>query len=561
MPTRAIGLNFYVASPTLRLGAVATYNATADVVEAAVYVRDGDVDHSSELINGSATLLHNEHELATVTFTSAHVTSEGSVKLWFLHPPHVTALTLRATATITGVGSKTTDVAVNDVTVNLAPLTDSAQRQDRFGPRTEANTFDEMTHQLAAAPEEKTTVATDVDRTILMIDLAQQYDYLPVGDGAPAYIGGGSRLLPQLDSSDLALQSVNTLPATLGLRTVIEPAATNLVLNSGFSAMTGQLPTGVTMTLPPSIRVRSQEMLTLTGTVRTLHLGLIGSGAYAGPAIARLTGTPVMINRSLPLSFSVLSRATVNRGTVEDLRLVIDWLSGAGATISSTHIDYDPTELSATSQLALSVTSSSIPVTAVAARWAIELQSVDGGDSIDVYVACPQIEQNAIATSPITTTTTPVTRQADVLSIQQSGNMLPDVGTVLVTFAPAYDGVPPASVTIFDSRDAAKRNGFRAEHGPDGLVTWTAIGADGTTQSISASGVSLSSGETVELSFSWSAQRLAIFKDGVQLAEEQLTLPTITPEAAASMYFLSTCDGAAQLCGELQAVEVWREIQ
>jgi hypothetical protein len=115
---------------------------------------------------------------------------------------------------------------------------------------------------------------------------------------------------------------------------------------------------------------------------------------------------------------------------------------------------------------------SRVQITSTLANPSVGFKISTSGDAIDVD--CVQNEAGAVATSPIVTTTAAVTRDADSLTYQTSGNWSDTVGTAYVEVEPlAYSGGAIGSATnglllSTSNSGATAFDGTNAANGPTG---------------------------------------------------------------------------------------------
>jgi len=78
-------------------------------------------------------------------------------------------------------------------------------------------------------------------------------------------------------------------------------------------------------------------------------------------------------------------------------------------------------------------------------RAFLQATDIGNGDTVDVYIACPQIEKQPFATSFIPTTTAALTRNAETLKYEISGNRTAATESCVVKVAPEYKDTPGGS--------------------------------------------------------------------------------------------------------------------
>lgn len=154
-----------------------------------------------------------------------------------------------------------------------------------------------------------------------------------------------------------------------------------------------------------------------------------------------------------------------------------------------------------TSQLNF-LTYTRIRITSTLANPSVGFKIETLGDSIEVD--CVQNEAGGIATSPIVTTTSVITRNADSLTYQQSGNIDNTIGT---TFASVMSEVSTVNRSAFDVANTAYSASNAA--GNTQWQTW-----DGSTVVVKTGLTDISTGKRKRAN-SWGPAGLAVTGDGL----------------------------------------------
>ena len=137
-----------------------------------------------------------------------------------------------------------------------------------------------------------------------------------------------------------------------------------------------------------------------------------------------------------------------------------------------------------------------VQITATLTNPSVGFKIGTSGDAIDVD--CVQLESGSLATSPIVTTTVAVTRNADSLTYQTSGNFSDTVGTAYVEVMPlSYSGGAIGSATnglllSTSNSGATAFDGTNAANGPTGTTDASeklALNWTGTAMKVASSGV------------------------------------------------------------------------
>lgn len=543
----------------LSVGASANYIPESRMLESLFYIQDAqDLLQPSKIVeDATAELLFNGQVVTYVTFRAENANIDGAIRLFFLNPPATTDLSIRFSATIEGAGWQQFTVDAIHERVYQAPLGAAVHPQtDPRPPRTEPNTFQVYEQQLEAAPDEQVQLSDAAKPVLFSLDPSIQFDYLVEGTEIN-YEGGGNRVLPSTeDVTDLAVQELDVFPGDVGLKLFVESATTNLAADDFMTDTDADgLPDGLTLTVPDTAHVETTLMPLIDEEVNLLRLHARGILPFDGsPSTVILESPTFPISVLSPVALSVLARTLIHDGEIANLRLKISWRDASDVEITTTSLAFDPLDLQLQqlAQLALLVDQPSLPVGAVGARWIIELESVEGSDSIKLYLALPQLEQLDYATSPALGS-----RVADTLTVPQAGNLEVDEGAITVSFAPGYDGTPPSDVYFFDSRESAL-NGFSAKHRSDGVIEFEVYDSGGQTLSLTTdSSVSLVQGAVTTLTFSWRTS-LARIHQGDTLLKESTSSYDI-PTLGETLHVLSAHDGTGHLNGELTFFEIRRD--
>lgn len=143
-----------------------------------------------------------------------------------------------------------------------------------------------------------------------------------------------------------------------------------------------------------------------------------------------------------------------------------------------------------------------VKITSTLANPSVGFKIETLGDSIEVD--CVQNEAGGIATSPIVTTTSVITRNADSLTYQQSGNIDNTIGT---TFASVMSEVSTVNRSAFDVANTAYSASNAA--GNTQWQTW-----DGSTVVVKTGLTDISTGKRKRAN-SWGPAGLAVTGDGL----------------------------------------------
>lgn len=564
---RVSGLQVYVKSEQLQVGASALYSKDGDEVESVLYVEDGDILHPEFIAEMTASLLfRGTRGIGTVTFDRRHGNEDGTVTSIWPHPAHREDLTIRYIGTIENLGDVDFTVPVSDDTLADAPLSENVlEGVDIVAPRTEPDSTAVYTRVLDPAPEEVDVLHPQVVLVLFRLNLLSQYEFLEAGTGPIEYSGGGNRLLSALRNDAFVFQAKDEFPPGIDAHTRIELASSNLLTNTNFltpTSVDNPVPLGWSLDAPGSVTLLP-ELVPDSSGVNQLKIRALGSGPYVGPkAMTFSQDVAVPASPADPLAFSVLARTEIanQEVVVDDLRLIISFRDSMDAEISAQVAEFAPFDILGASLVLLQLVVPTPPTGTMAARVAVEMDSIEGSDDINLFLMAPQVETNTLASSRIVGSAPPVTRATDTLRVPQKGNLEPRRGSIITLFAPDYEGAPAADACLFDTRDAAGLNGFAVFHRANGRLRFV-VGGPLTPKELETNlPFSFPAGIFQEVGVSWKEGFLEIQLNSERVAVDEN--PTVLPQAFNDhIYLFRTTADMDRLNGELATFEIRRDIQ
>jgi hypothetical protein len=242
-----------------------------------------------------------------------------------------------------------------------------------------------------------------------------------------------------------------------------EGSATNLLTYSdGTSYASGQWTNwGVNETCvgaPTYSVVAIPELTSIVGATsqRVQYVGVTGDNnklfRIQSPSTA--TGS---VSTSNYVTVSVFVRSLTGCTVDQDLQLTIRELDASGSSLAS-HFSTGFNEENITTEWKLiSYTVQMTEATVSKVHfWLGYNAHVDEGDQIDIEIYAPQIEISQHATSFIPTTTTALTRPAEILKYETDGNRNAEEESFVFSFVPSWtsgeEKAQSASITDADSR-------------------------------------------------------------------------------------------------------------
>lgn len=569
--TRFAALEANIRSDSLQVGASAVYNPDGDEVEVLLYVQDGGELHPDWIEAMTATLLYrDEHQLGTVTFDCQYATGDGDVQVMWLHPAHVTDLSVRFTGTVDNFGDVAFDVPVlsePSVTTFTPQLLDGV---DMVAPRTEYTPFGATTNVLDAAPEEVDVVDEAVVLTLFALDLISENEPIETGSGPVDYSGGGNRLLPSLNNDGtFVYQASGQLPHSIDAYSVMEPAGSNLLSNTSFGTPTSTsdaVPAGYT--LASSSTVTKLPELVEVDDVNALRIHTYGSGPYVGPKTLTFSSGTVAVPSGQPVVWSVLTRLEYPERAAADiplsvvkldtLRMVLSFRDAVDAEISQQIVTFSPADVTGDNFILVQNWVPVTPAGTVGVRGSVQLESIEESDNVYFWLMAPQIEMALTATSRMVGAG-PVSRGADRLRVPQAGNLEFARGSIQIDLAASYPATPLADACLFDSRTSGL-NGFAAYHLANGKLRFVVAGPTGSVQLDTSDAYQFNPGVAHSVSVSWDGSLRAVWLDGNLVVES--TDPVVVPGVMGPwVYLASDAAGGARFNGIVTAFEIQREPQ
>lgn len=518
----------------------ATYYEDGDVLEADVWVHEQQNPKPNLVDKVVFTLLREGVGLSQVTVDNKKrdMGCDGGFRIRLLHPMTATrSLSYSAVATIDpyqapgvhtlvssgtiGWESKTAADAQPGFTPAVQPVT-RTNEQPNYNPSQYAV---EASQQQQQAEHEVVDLSKSGDalvmRTVLVdLDFLNEDQYLQTLEGDLSYSGGGNRLLNGVrDPNDMFLQEPDELPITFGARTLVEGPATNLLSDSvlGLNIFSVTRP-------DQTVRVDS-ELSELCPGVNQAWYAVEGSVSFDGTERDIAICSPkVTITAGQPVLGSVLARVMLrdDKVTLDKFKLRINFWNNSNALVGSFDSDYDIFSFESDTSFSLMqayVAAGSVPVAATKASFDVVIGSWEGCDLMNLWLAAPVIEHATFTTSRVVGSSAPVSRVRDDMRIQQHGNINLNTGRIIVGFAPSYDNVPPANVTLFDTR-RAEVSGYTLRHLTSGNIELTAVDPSGNTQqAVSAVPLSLPFGVPVEITAQWTTSSLRVLNGTTVIAE------------------------------------------
>ncbi len=562
-----LGLQVYVKSEDLKIGASALYNDEGHEVESILYVEDGNILHPEYVEDMTATLLYrSKQNLGSVRFDRLYGTEAGEIVLVWTNPAHVDDLSIRYHGTVTNIGAVDFTIEVGDDYTPEIPLGENMlEGVDNEQPRMEVDSSSALTHQLGPAPEEIEKLEPAVQLVLLKINMLSRYEFLAEGQGPLEYTGGGNRLLTSLDNDRFIFQAKDQLPPPIEAHTRIEDASSNLVANSDFLTPTSgddPVPAGWSLDEDSTVTVLPELVADSSG-VNQLKIRSYGSGPYTGPKGYVLSySSAVAASPGVPFTFSVLGRTDYQDENVniQTLKLLVSFRDATDTELSLVEADYNPNDIEGNALVLLSNHTASPPLGTTSARVSLSVASIETSDDNSLYLMGPQVENTTEPTSRIVGQTAPTNRAQDNLRVPQSGNLEFRKGSIVTLFAPDYEGQPAADACLFDTRDESGFNGFAAFHRTDGKLEFRIAGPVSEKVVETNLDYEFTAGIFQEVGVSWASDYMQIQLNSEEVAVDNGSL--VLPQAYNQwIYLFRTTTNTSRLNGELAAFEVRRDVQ
>jgi hypothetical protein len=320
-------------------------------------------------------------------------------------------------------------------------------------------------------------------------------------------------------------------PSTLAAQgLLIEESRTNSIRNN---TMVGAV-AGTPGTLPTN-------WVTIGSGLGTLTQQIVGTGTSAGITYIDVKISGTTSTTSFGISFDSLTQIVASSGqtwsgstwvarvagantNITSLNLRVHERDGAGASLAATGTDVLPT-LSGT--LTRASVSRTLASASTAYTTADVLFAFASGVAIDITlrIGLPQLEQGAFATSVIPTTTTALTRAADVASVNTLSPWYnASAGTIYA------EGSAPSNTT--DSRFAVIDDGSMTNRYQLGLAssyTGNFAAVSGGAASADLYSAALTAGSTVKMAGAYTVNDFAFCANGGTVATDTSGVLPVSP--------------------------------
>lgn len=576
---RVAGLEVYVTSEDIRIGAAAQYDQDGDEVEVVIYVEDKEILHPEFVRDLTATLVYKaEHSIGSVSIINDHGLEDGTIRVYFMHPAHAHDLEIRFQGLIEFIGNVDFKVPVLLPVPEDMPLSENVHDEDMSEivgrelradeeylqePREEPHASQALSHTLDEAPEEIERLDPAVVLVLLKLNMLSQYEYMEMGNGPLEYTGGGNRLLSSLrNDGTFVYQGKNQLPPNIGGHTHIERNEVQLLPNSNFATPTNAanvVPLGYELEAPTTITVLPEIGQEASG-IGLLKVRAIGSGPFTGSKVLTFRALDAVAVTSGPVTWSILARSEwiSSQVSVSEMKLVMSFRDGSDVEISNQAATFNPSNIRGDDLVLLNNTVDAVPLGTASVRVSVEIGSIDASDDITFYFMAPMLAANTSATSRIVGDNAPVSRVADMLRVPQRGNIELRRGSITTIFAPSYDGFPAEETCMFDTRDEAGLNGFALFHLTDGRLMFE-IGGPVTPKQLETGGVfAFQVGIFEQLTVEWTDELMRI-KNATQVVAEDDTSVVLPGQLNEWVYLFRTTDETTRLDGELGSFVIRRD--
>ncbi len=479
----------------IELDISANYNNKGDLVEVEVYPHDNDTYIGDQVTSGYTKLYHISKseideeidvELASADIDSSLTNDDKRFKLMFNHPATILDLQVKSSVVINNITYNKTVNVLNNIIQSVLSQSEDPLEYEGYPPVVD-NTNDSI-EQLEQI---------DVLRLHLNLSLTTP---LIKGTGEVGYSGGGNRYLSHTDGNIIE-QDLNEKPWEIQCSTFIEEEAENLTTNNDFSNSTGDIPTGYDASSSNLFFTSSVEANSTIDTNEWALRYRLSQWTY--PTI--YMSNAVAIDHTEPLACSmflgVFPQLSDNFINLKTVTLKLRFYDITDSILGTKDVDYNAVDLLddvfLIQNIALVI---DYPANTRKVSFEIVLSSFIQGDDTIIKIMLPQLVQSNAVTSFIRNDNT---RQKDILTVEQSGNLNTSIGGFVIRFTSGYDGLPTSEKYLFDTRSPSTlQNGFLCKHRVDGVIEFT-IDVAGTTYTlVSGSTPFTSSGET-EIKVTW----------------------------------------------------------
>ncbi len=430
--------------------------------------------------------------------------------------------------------------------------------EPRFGQDyTEANR-----HQVNVNPAEQIDLGEN-DREI-MVDIDFSAADFPSGtyQGDIEYAGGGHRLLPSLlDGTNYLVQDSGVLPWSIGAKTILEPASTNLLVGSDLATdlytVTGTDTTVVTEKEYQDFSDQGVRVLKLTATGmasfdRTIDRRMV----IATPKVPITLGTSFRMGTLLrvePLGADV---------TLPQFKLRTKFFNSSNALVGSQQVVFQTEDFEsqdAFSLVEMTLIHSQFTSGTTQVSMELDFGNFEEPDRIVMYLAAPSVEVESSTLSRIVGPTS-VIRGADIIQLAKSQNIVPHQGRLGMKWIPGYTGSPLTATTLFDSRSPSTGyDGMLLQHRADGKVEFRLVDSGGTAHTVVSPSNWVSEGELVTFQATWADGIAKVNIDGAEVLSGSGS--SIVPTGVSGFMALGcSAVGGNQLRGQLIGVQILRSL-
>lgn len=464
----------------------ANYNVKSDNVVVTIYPINGNSYIGEQIASGSVALIYvstnslavtTDVTLATINLTSEYADDEGKFNLIFNHPLRILDLKVSASVVISSVTySKSVEVLNDNIDLDTIGQNDSLTQYEEFPEESDER------DDIVQLPE--------LDPIAVHLDFSLENPIIK-GTGDLSYYGGGNRYLPNA-YGNIVEQVADDAPWLTRCATYCEEAATNLLQNNDFSGNTGGIPIGYSAPdtdVLLTMNVTGDEYIDSNVWELRYRLGHWTSSTISCDPVDVDIAKPLTVAMFLGI-YPQLSDSFINS---KNLTLKINFYNNSLTLLGSKNLNYPIANLLNSMYIVNNTAATGdYPTGTSKASFEIVMGSVIQGDDFKLKILLPQMVQQNYVTSFIRNDNT---RESDIISIPQYGNVNLDSGGFIIRYIPDYTGYPDSDRCLFDTRGSTGQNGFTCSHRVDGTVNFTIYGQSGT-YGLTSSAQAMSSEET-----------------------------------------------------------------
>lgn len=343
---------------------------------------------------------------------------------------------------------------------------------------------------------------------------------------------------------------------------MIEAAGTNLLTRTDGTATSSGLWTGWSATAfgnitgtPVTTNNAIPQLTSIIGATsqRVQYTGVAGDTPSKNLYLSDAGTANASVAPSNVVTISLLAKSTTGMVGVTTVALTIDWRDNTDSQLSVTNIDIKSSLSSSYRKFTLTGTA---PASTDHIKFYIQTSGIDNGDSVDLEIYGDQAEINPYATSWIPTTTTSLTRGAEVLKYPISGNRTAASESIFIKFSPESTWANDGIARVITSTDTKNRDLLKTTAGTRVKVEANANDSPAVVVTASTTTPAVNTSYITATTIQHSSPFITVYMNGS--SEGTYTVGDfIDPAWGTSFYIGCLSSGIQQINGIIQSVTIY----